>query len=75
MRNVTIVIDDKYLEACREYARAHNTTLNALIRELLERYVLAEQETGWVETFFKTADSAQGNSRGKHWRREDLYDV
>ena len=75
MKNITIAIDEKTLAAGREYARQHKTSLNKLIRQLLERAVMRQGAASWTEDFFRLADEAKGNSRGKRWRREDLYDV
>lgn len=75
MKNVTIALDEKILDAGRDYAREHRTSLNSLIRQLLERTVLRQtNESGWNE-FFALADKAGGDSRGWKWNREDLYDV
>ncbi len=41
MANVTLSIDDDVLKRSREYARAHGVSLNAMIRDLLERAVSA----------------------------------
>ncbi|MBN1675912.1 MAG: hypothetical protein JXR37_33015 [Kiritimatiellae bacterium] len=75
MKNVTIAIDEKTLAAGREYARKHRTSLNKLIRQLLERTVLPQRSESWVEEFFRLADQAEGDSRGKRWTREDVYDA
>lgn len=75
MKNVTIAIDERTLEAGRNYARAHHTSLNKLIRQLLERTVVRTPSRNWSDEFFKLADLAKGNSAGKRWKREDLHDV
>jgi hypothetical protein len=72
MKNITLSLDDELLEAGREYAQRHHTTLNALVRELLVRTVLADRQ-GTVKEMFRLMDSAPGNSRGRRWKREDLY--
>ena len=35
MKNITLALDEQTLEAGRSYAQRHQTTLNALVRELL----------------------------------------
>lgn len=75
MKNVTIALDEDVLKAGREYARAHHTSLNNLIRRLLERTVMRRQEEGAWDRFFELADKAGGDSKGKRWKREDLYRV
>jgi hypothetical protein len=73
MKNITLSLDDELLEAGREYAQRHQTTLNALVRELLVRTVLADRQTA-VKEMFRLMDASPGNSRGRRWKREDLYD-
>lgn len=48
MKNVTLAIDEKLLDAGRAYARAHNTSLNNLIRESLRRTVVKETRATWA---------------------------
>jgi len=73
MKNVTIAIDDELLDAGRAYARAHNTSLNNLIRESLKRTVVKGSRATWAGEFLAVADKSRGDSRGKKWKREDLY--
>ena len=75
MKNVTLSIDEATLEAGREYARAHHTSLNQMIRELLRRAVVRESRATWADEFLEAAARAGGDSRGKKWTREDLYRV
>jgi hypothetical protein len=58
----------------REYAEKHHTSVNALIRNLLEQTVKTDS-TQWFDECFALMDRANARSRGKRWRREDLYDV
>ena len=72
MKNITLALDDEILEAGRAYAQRHQTTLNALVRELLAKTVIADRESA-VREMFRLMDAHPGNSRGEIWRREDLY--
>lgn len=74
MANITISIKDDLLKAGREYAKTHNTSLNAILRELLEKKI-PRSSGGWVEECFNLMDKAQANSKGNKWTRDDLYDV
>jgi hypothetical protein len=74
MPNITISLDEELLKFGRRYAEKHNTSLNALIRNLLEQTVKL-QSTAWLEECFKLMDQANASSQGKRWTREDLYDV
>ena len=72
MKNITLSIDEETLDAGREYAQRHQTTLNALVRELLVRTVLSDRKAA-VREMFRLMDVHPGNSQGRHWTREDLY--
>jgi hypothetical protein len=74
MPNITISIDENLLKSGRQYAEKHRTSVNALIRNLLEQTVKADS-TQWLDECFALMDRAQARSRGKRWRREELYDV
>ena len=75
MKNVTIAIDEQTLEAGRKYAHAHHTSLNGLIRELLQRTVVRESQATWADDFLELADKAGGDSHGQRWKRAELYRV
>jgi hypothetical protein len=75
MKNITLAIDEEILEASRRYARKHNTTLNALVRQLLERTV-RQNSKGIVEELFRLMDKHPGHpAEGYRYRRDDAYDV
>ena len=74
MPNITISIDEKLLKFGREYAEKHHTSVNALIRNLLEQTVKSDS-TQWLDHAWALMDLRDARSRGKRWKREDLYDV
>ena len=74
MPNITISLDEDLLKAGREYAKKHNTSVNALVRKLLEQMVKS-QSGDWLDECSKLMDQAEVDSKGKQWKREDLYDV
>jgi hypothetical protein len=74
MPNVTISLDEELIKAGRRYAECHHTSLNTLVRKLLEQTV-GVQAKDWLDECFSLMDRAEGNSEGRRWRREDLYDV
>lgn len=74
MPNVTISLDEELVKAGRRYAQIHNTSMNALIRDLLEKSVRPESKD-WIDECFSLMDRAGGNSGGNRWQREELYDV
>lgn len=72
MANITLSIDESLICAGRALAEKQATSLNGLIRTLLERQV--EESSGiWLEEAFRLMDQTKGNSQGKTWRREELY--
>jgi hypothetical protein len=72
MRNITLALDEASLEASRAYAERHQTTLNALIRDLLARTTVTNRQAVVTE-MFRLMDAYPGHSRGLRWTREDLY--
>jgi hypothetical protein len=72
MKNITLALDDETLEAGRTYASRHDTTLNALVRQLLVRAVVADRQAAVAE-MFRLMDAHPGNSEGRLWTREELY--
>ncbi|MEW6364729.1 MAG: DUF6364 family protein [Acidobacteriota bacterium] len=74
MSNVTLSLDPDLVRKCRQYAGSHRTTLNAMIRRLL-RQAVENENTLWLDEYVALADSSGGDSRGRSWKREDLYDA
>jgi len=72
MKNITLALDEKTIDAGRDYAQRHNTTLNTLVRDLLEKTVLADRMAA-VQEMFRLMDAYPGNSRNRRWSREELY--
>ena len=73
MGNITISMDETALSASRKYAKEHNISLNGLIRKLLGQTVI-RSSSGWLDESFQMMDRAGGDSRGREWTREGLYD-
>jgi len=72
MKNVTLTLDEETLEAGRMYAERHQTTLDALVHDLLVKTVVADRQAAVVE-MFRLMDAHPGNSQGRRWTREELY--
>jgi hypothetical protein len=72
VKNITLALDDDTLDAGRSYAQRHQTTLNALVRELLVRTVVADREAG-VREMFRLMDAHPGHSDAQRWTRQELY--
>ena len=72
MKNITLALDEDTLEAGRAYAQRHQITLNALVRELLVKTVVADRQATLRE-MFRLMDAHPGRSKGRRWTRQDLY--
>lgn len=72
MKNITLALDQETLEAGRAYAERHQTTLNALVRNLLAKTVHSDR-TATAAEMFRLMDDAPGRSRGKRWTRDELH--
>jgi hypothetical protein len=72
MKNITLALDEETLDAGREYAQRHGTTLNTLVRELLAKTVLADKKAA-IDEMFRLMDTHPGNSHGRRWTREELH--
>lgn len=72
-KNVTLAVDERTLKAARAYARQHDTTLNHLFREWLERTVMKDQAAG-VDELLRFMDEHSGHSGGWKWNREEIYE-
>lgn len=76
MANVTINIDDDTLRRVRIHALEHGTSLNAIVRQYLERLV-GDDPSGEAGRRFVARSKRAGSSSGpagRTWRREDLYE-
>ncbi len=72
MKNITLALDEETLAAGRDYAQRHQTTLNGLVRELLKKNAGTDRTAALTE-LLRVMDAYPGNSKGRKWRREDLY--
>lgn len=72
VKNITLALDEDTLDAGRAYAQRHDTTLNALVRELLVKTVVADRDAA-VREMFRLMDAHPGRTKGKRWTRDELY--
>jgi plasmid stability protein len=75
MGNLTIAVDEEVLRRARIRALQQGTSVNAVLRELLEAYagVLDEQARAAADllALSKTATSRRGKAR---WSRDELHE-
>jgi hypothetical protein len=73
MANLTLVVDDALLKQAREAALRENTSVNAVVREFLARYVDARsRRLEALARFEAVAASSQSCSEGP-WSRDALH--
>jgi len=74
MANLTLSLDDALLQKAREAALRDNTSVNALVREYLSRYVDARsRRLQALDGFDAIADRSGSASQGP-WSRESLHE-
>ena len=75
MANITLKIDDKFLENVRLFACKKKTSINAIIKERLEQFVSSGQTR---ETTLKDLDSFFRRSKArvgrKTWSRDEIHE-
>jgi len=74
MANLTLSLDDELLQKAREAALRDHTSVNALVREYLERYVDARsRRMEALDALDALADRTRSASRGS-WSRDALHE-
>ncbi|MFN9619922.1 MAG: hypothetical protein ACK55X_09455 [Synechococcaceae cyanobacterium] len=74
MANLTLAIDDALLQRAREAALRDNTSVNALVRDFLGRYVDARRRRlEALAAFEAVAEASQSSSSGP-WSRDSLHE-
>lgn len=75
MTNLTITIDEKILKKARLRALEEGVSVNALLRDYLEKYTGSnKQHQQATNELLKIAKCSMAESGGRKWSREDLYE-
>lgn len=76
MANLTLTVDDHLLKRARMVALQRNTSVNAAVREFLERFSGADESAEALSEFLDDAQASTAGSggHGRTWRRDDLYE-
>ena len=76
MANLTITVDKELLKRARVKAIEEGTSVNAVLREYLERYVGAATTEAALAAFAELASlsDASSGSSGRTWSRDELHD-
>ena len=72
--NVTLSIDEKLVQRARQLAASQGTSLNQMIRRLLEEATAASSSDRLFGELERLWVSEEGDSEGRKWRRDELYD-
>ncbi len=72
--NITLSADKTLIKKAREYASKHDTSLNKMVRAFLQSIVSKPDFKKDLEFFLNTVERIQGNSNGKTWTREEIYE-
>ena len=73
MAHLTVAIDDALLQRAREAAVRENTSVNALVRDFLSRYVDARSQRLQALERFESEAAASGSRSQEPWNRESLH--
>jgi len=73
--NITLSADEELIKKGREYARAHHTSLNQLVRDYLCRMTGGNDGEKAADEFLNLATTMPGCSdRGFKFSRDAIYD-
>ncbi len=73
--NITLSADAKLIKKGREYAKAHNTSLNQLVRDFLRRVTGGSDVEKAADEFLNLAKTMPGYSEnGFKFSRDAIYD-
>jgi plasmid stability protein len=76
MANLTLTIDDDLLRRARIRALEQHTSVNALVRDFLERFADASAQEQATEAILAIAERSTASSGpdGRSWTRDDIYE-
>jgi hypothetical protein len=74
MANLTLAIDESLLQRAREAALRENTSVNALVRDFLGRYVEARSRRIEALDRFEAVARSSHRASQEAWSRESLQE-
>ncbi len=74
MASLDLAIDDTLLRRAREAALRENTSVNALVRDFLCRYVEASSRRLAALAQFEAVAAGSSSASGVPWTRESLHE-
>ena len=73
MPNITLSIPEDLLKEGRRYAQKENTSLNALIRKMLQKIVRGHEAPD-MGKYFQLVRKLKVNSGGWKFNRDEIYE-
>lgn len=76
MGNLTLSIDDELLKRARIRALEQDTSVNSLVRDVLQKFVTNGSEPSGMKDFLAWAKTVHAGSgpEGRTWTRDELYE-
>ena len=74
MKNITLSIPEDLLAKSRDYAKAHGTTLNQMVRDLLKRNVTVHHSGSVAQSIIAHTEKTAVSMKGYKWNRDDAYE-
>jgi len=71
--NITLTIDDEVLKKARIHALERGTSVNALVREYLERVAQGDTDLEAIVKGIEAIADTAPERRASLWTRDDLY--
>lgn len=75
MSNLTITVDDEVLRKARIRALEQGSSVNAVLRELLEAYAgVRRGQSAAAADLIALSDEVQSRRGGRTWTRDELHE-
>lgn len=75
MANLTITVDDQALKKARLRALEEGTSINAILKELLEAYAgVNKNHLVAADNLLRLSEQANSQRGAAKWSREELYE-
>jgi plasmid stability protein len=72
--NLTLSVDDELLRRARIRALEEGTSVNALVRDYLERFTAGPAEDGVFEALSTIASRTSRTGPERRWTRDELHE-
>jgi len=73
MKNTTLSFDEFLLTKAREISDSLGISFNAWVNRLIKSEIEGSQKNQ-IQELFRVAEEISGNSKGKTWTRDEMYE-